>query len=96
MVLGELDRQVGKAAYRRAGVRVYEGDSLSLLRRVSGAPVALTVTSPPYNIGKEYERPRPLPEYLDWCEEWIRLVHAATRPDGAFWLNLGFSSPFRG
>jgi len=53
---------------------------------------ALTVTSPPYNIGKEYEKPRPLKDYLDWCELWIQQIHRITRPDGAFWLNLGYIS----
>lgn len=90
LVLEELDRQMGRPTYGRAGARIYEGDSLRLLRRMSGTPVALTVTSPPYNIGKEYERLRPLAEYLDWCEEWIRLIHRITAPDGAFWLNLGY------
>ena len=52
--------------------------------------VNLTVTSPPYNIGKEYEKKLPLQEYLDWCEIWIDKVHKITMWDGAFWFNLGY------
>ncbi len=51
---------------------------------------SLAVTSPPYNIGKEYEKPLPLDEYLEWCEEWLCEVHRVTRSDGAFWLNVGY------
>lgn len=50
----------------------------------------LTVTSPPYNIGKEYEVTLSTGEYLDWCESWIKEIHRITKPNGAFWLNLGY------
>jgi DNA modification methylase len=49
-----------------------------------------TVTSPPYNIGKEYEESLPLKDYLDWCEKWMSLVHELTKLNGSFWLNLGY------
>lgn len=54
--------------------------------------IDLTVTSPPYNIGKEYEKPMPISEYVDWSERWINKVHRLTKPLGAFWLNLGYVS----
>lgn len=52
----------------------------------------MTVTSPPYNIGKEYETPLPLAEYLSWSKEWIGLVYRLAKDNGAFWLNLGYVS----
>jgi adenine-specific DNA-methyltransferase len=60
------------------------------MKRLPDGIVDLTVTSPPYNIGKEYEEQTALETYLDWCEEWIREVHRITTPSGAFWLNLGY------
>lgn len=66
------------------------GDVITSLRAMPDASVDLTVTSPPYNIGKEYEVCRPLEEYLAWCEVWMREVHRVTKPGGAFWLNLGY------
>jgi adenine-specific DNA-methyltransferase len=60
------------------------------LKRLPDELFNLTVTSPPYNIGKEYETPLPLKDYLDWCEKWMEEVHRVTRPDGAFWLNVGY------
>jgi adenine-specific DNA-methyltransferase len=52
--------------------------------------VDLTITSPPYNIGKAYETPLPLEDYLDWCESWMREIYRVTEQQGAFWLNLGY------
>ena len=35
---------------------VYEGDCLDLLASIPDESMQLVVTSPPYNIGKEYEK----------------------------------------
>jgi adenine-specific DNA-methyltransferase len=65
---------------------------MELLAALPKASLPLTVTSPPYNIGKSYEQVREVGEYIDWCAEWVELVHRATARDGAFWLNLGYLS----
>lgn len=65
-------------------------DVLDGLATLENESVDLTVTSPPYNIGKEYEAVMPLPEYLSWCEKWLREIYRVTKPNGAFWLNLGY------
>lgn len=43
---------------------VYPGDCLELLKEIPSGSVQLIVTSPPYNIGKEYERRLHLELYL--------------------------------
>lgn len=48
--------------------------------------ISLTLTSPPYNIGKAYEQNLPLEVYLDWCEQWISEVYRMTLPTGSFGL----------
>ena len=88
--LGRIEALLGQPAYKAPGVLLYEGDSLALMAKLTGQLVDLTITSPPYNIGKEYELARPLAEYLDWCSDWVRSVHRLTKPSGAFWLNLGY------
>jgi adenine-specific DNA-methyltransferase len=65
-------------------------DVLEGLAALEDESVDLTVTSPPYNIGKEYEKLLPLPEYLAWCEKWMGEIYRVTKPEGAFWLNLGY------
>jgi adenine-specific DNA-methyltransferase len=88
--LKEIERQLGSPSYSRPGISIYQGDSLALMGKLNGSPLALTVTSPPYNIGKEYETDRPVEQYLDWCETWIAEIHRLTRRNGALWLNLGY------
>ncbi len=44
---------------------VYPGDCLDLLKSVPDESLQLVVTSPPYNIGKEYEKRLDLDLYLE-------------------------------
>jgi adenine-specific DNA-methyltransferase len=78
----------------------YEVRCTDLMLGLAGLPdgtVDLTVTSPPYNIGKEYEKPRALADYLEWCETWLAEIYRVTKPGGALWLNLGyFAVPDKG
>ena len=65
--------------------------------REAGLAVELALTSPPYNIGKEYEDALSVPEHVDWCGKWMTAVCEATAPTGSFWLNLGYLEvPARG
>lgn len=44
---------------------VHPGDCLDLLRTIPDESLQLIVTSPPYNIGKEYEKKLHLDLYLE-------------------------------
>ncbi len=90
--LDRIESQLGKPAHRGDGYVIYHGDSLELMRRIDSELFDLTVTSPPYNIGKEYESIRVLDDYLDWCEDWMREIWRLTNPQGSFWLNVGYLS----
>lgn len=97
MNLDEITDLLGQPARRGDEWAVYRGDSLELLAALPAACVPLTVTSPPYNIGKSYEQVRDVGDYIDWCAAWVELIHRATEPGGAFWLNLGYLAvPGRG
>lgn len=91
-MLEMITRYLGKPYYKAPNCAIYNADCLSALRLIPESFVDLTVTSPPYNIGKEYEQILPLEDYLDWCEKWIAEVYRLTKCDGAFWLNLGYIS----
>lgn len=72
-------------------------DLLAGLADLPADSVDLTVTSPPYNIGKEYETALPLADYISWCQDWLNEIYRVTKPGGAFWLNLGyFEIPTKG
>lgn len=92
MTFTELTGLLGEPTRSGDNWAVYRGDCMDLLAELPEGAVPLTVTSPPYNIGKSYEQVRDVGEYVDWCADWIRLIHRATSPSGAFWLNLGYLS----
>jgi len=88
----KLIRVIGDPMYSEPGFILYYGDSSQLLPRLENISpdIDLTVTSPPYNIGKVYETPMSTQEYVDWCSSWMTQIHALTKSHGAFWLNVGF------
>jgi adenine-specific DNA-methyltransferase len=90
-LLGQLNSTVGKPYFAEDGFILFNGDCAEVLARLADAGLStpLTLTSPPYNIGKEFEKPLALPDYLAWCEKWCKLIWDVTAPAGAFWLNLG-------
>lgn len=90
--LGQIRDVLGEPFYETDGCCIYNMDCLEAIPMLAPESVALTVTSPPYNIGKEYEEQRPLEGYLDWCEGWIQEVYRLTAENGALWLNLGYLS----
>ncbi len=57
----------------KATVTLYHGDCRDLLRQIPLASAQLIVTSPPYNIGKRYEKKRTLEDYLREQAEVIDL-----------------------
>lgn len=90
--LNYIERILGAPYYKDEKIILYNMDSLEALKKLNtGEPIIdLTVTSPPYNIGKEYEKIRPVDEYVYWSEEWIDLVYKNTKDNGSFWLNVGY------
>ncbi len=55
----------------KADLVLYCGDCLDLLGRIPSGSINLIVTSPPYNIGKSYERRTSLDDYLRWQQRII-------------------------
>lgn len=92
MTFTEITKLLGKPYYQSPNCLIYCGDCVDYMRHLPDGLIDLTVTSPPYNIGKAYEAPLPLEKYIEWCEEWIQEIHRITSPTGAFWLNLGYLS----
>jgi adenine-specific DNA-methyltransferase len=66
-----------------------EGDCMNLLAEIPDNSVRLVVTSPPYNLGKSYERKNDLDSYLAWQDtviaESIRVLH----PQGSICWQVG-------
>ncbi|MFR0717505.1 DNA-methyltransferase [Enterobacterales bacterium BD_CKDN230030183-1A_HGKHYDSX7] len=81
---------LGEPQYRGERYAIYKGDCRDLLARIPEGSIDLTFTSPPYNIGKEYETVQPMEEFIDWCADWIERIHCATAANGALLLNVGY------
>ncbi len=89
----EIKKLLGKPYYFKDNILLYKGDSLKILKSLNNKKlIDATITSPPYNIGKEYEKNLPHEEYLNWSENWIKLVHNVSKDNASFWLNLGYYS----
>lgn len=88
--LKDLISGLGTPYYNDGNVVIYNGDCTDFMSSMPASSVPLTITSPPYNIGKEYEKVMSIDNYLDWSTKWIKRVHTLTCHNGSFWLNLGY------
>jgi adenine-specific DNA-methyltransferase len=55
-----------------------------------GLQLDATLTSPPYNIGKEYEKQLSVEQYVDWLANISALIYKITNDNGCYLLNLGY------
>ncbi|MGH8510382.1 MAG: DNA-methyltransferase [Gammaproteobacteria bacterium] len=87
-----LRQRIGKPFFSEAGFILYQGNCTHFMKELRGSDLSidLTMTSPPYNIGKEYEQPLSVDDYISWCSEWMHDIYAVTSDRGAFWLNVGY------
>jgi adenine-specific DNA-methyltransferase len=70
-------------------VTVYPGDCMELLRSMPDESVQLVVTSPPYNIGKEYEDVLDIDTYKAQQREVISECVRVLRPEGSICWEVG-------
>jgi len=68
---------------------VYEGDCLNLLKQIPSGTIQLIVTSPPYNLGKEYEKKLLLTQYLVQQATVIRECHRILSEHGSICWQVG-------
>src|SRR5438477_3003104 len=68
---------------------VFPGDCADLLKQVPDASIQLVVTSPPYNIGKEYEKRLYLTDYIEQQRSVIRECARILRLSGSICWQVG-------
>lgn len=74
--------------------KIYELDCIHGMQLMDSKSVDVIVTSPPYNIGIDYntyQDDKPRIEYLDWMENVAKEAKRVLRDDGSFFLNVGGS-----
>lgn len=67
------------------------GDSLIELQKFEASTADLILTSPPYNIGKEYERVLPINDYLEFQAGVIEQAVRLLKPGGSICWQVGFT-----
>lgn len=72
-----------------ADVVLYEGDCLDLLKQIKDPVVRLGITSPPYNLGKEYEDHVALEKYIEVHSQVIRDSHNVLVDGGSLCWEVG-------
>ena len=68
---------------------IYFGDCLDLLARTPSESIDLVVSSPPYNLGKEYEKKSALQVYLDGQKSVLRECTRVLKRSGSIFWQVG-------
>ncbi|MDX2083014.1 MAG: site-specific DNA-methyltransferase [Rickettsiales bacterium] len=70
-------------------VTLYEGDCLDFLKKIPDKSTQLVVTSPPYNVGKEYEKKIKIEKYLEFQKKVIGECHRILKDEGSICWQVG-------
>ena len=85
----DLDSDVAEFLGGIKDTLIYHGDRLELLSVLPDQSVQLVFTSPPYNIGKEYEQVHSLDEYVNEQAETIEACFRVLRRGGSICWQVG-------
>ena len=85
---------LGNPYFENENTIIYNMDCVEGLGTLleKGIKIDATITSPPYNIGKEYEKIVPIDDYVNWLSNISTLIHDITKDNGAYLLNVGYLS----
>ncbi|MCS7060593.1 MAG: site-specific DNA-methyltransferase [Anaerolineae bacterium] len=72
-----------------AQIVLLEGDVNERISQIPDRSISLVITSPPYNLGKEYEQRFSVEEYLASNAQIISQLHRVLREDGSICWQVG-------
>ena len=83
---------LGSPYYENGKAIIYNVDCVEALDKLIASDIEInsTITSPPYNIGKEYEMILAIEEYVGWISGIINQIHQITKNNGSFIFNVGY------
>lgn len=76
-------------AESRASVEIIHGACEPVLRARASGSVACIVTSPPYNMDREYEVRTSLHAYVSWLADVVQEMGRVLALHGSLWLQVG-------
>ncbi|MEO8611643.1 MAG: site-specific DNA-methyltransferase [Chloroflexota bacterium] len=68
--------------------QIYQGDARNLLQEIEPNSIACSVWSPPYHVGKEYEKDVSYEEWVELLQTVIRLHFPILKPGGFLAVNI--------
>lgn len=69
--------------------KIVKGDAFSLIKTLENNSINLLITSPPYNIGKVYEKRTSLEKYLSSYEDFSKELFRVIKEDGSICWQVG-------
>jgi adenine-specific DNA-methyltransferase len=72
-----------------ADIVIFNGDVDDFVNTLPDASVKLIISSPPYNLGKEYENKVSIDKYLALQQQTIENLYRVLRPDGSLCWQVG-------
>jgi adenine-specific DNA-methyltransferase len=72
-----------------AEIVIFSGDVTEFIAQVPDNSITLIVTSPPYNLGKEYENRVSIEQYLKTQAQMIEQLYRVLREDGSICWQVG-------
>ncbi len=72
-----------------AEIVLYQGDVNDLLSTLPDKSISLIVTSPPYNLGKEYEKRISIEQYLEKQTQVIKQLYRVLKDNGSICWQVG-------
>lgn len=70
--------------------KVFCGDCLELMKKLDNESIDLIITSPPYNVQKEYEKDITKDDYEDMMNNAFVEFKRILKPDGRFCINIPY------
>ena len=73
--------------------KLYNGDILEMFGKTPDNFIDLIVTSPPYNVGIDYDSwddQKPIDEYFQWVENWLIESYRTLKDDGRIAINIPY------
>ena len=77
---------------------ITQGDCISVLKEMDNQSVDLMITSPPYNVGINYDThvdTLSMDDYWDFTRQWLKGVYDVLKDDGRVAINIPYETNVR-
>lgn len=78
-----------RARYKKATARIWQGDAVEFLSSLEPASISLIISSPPYFMGKEYDRSQSPQDFVAQHEKIFPLLTKVLKPGGSLCWQVG-------